>query len=276
MSEEDTIEERQENELEVLKSIYGDDLTDLRKKTRKWIPLHLSITLLPLQGSCGLQVHAKVDLHIICTENYPNVVPKIGLEKSQGLSNSSLSRLHQELDEKAKLLRGEVMIFELAEHVKAFLHSHNTPGTESFYEEMLKRQKQKEELDRQAKQKENDLEKQMIIKELQQREEILKKEEMRLRKEHRHNSESFNDDSFNSSGRNSYGANTSSGHNSDDCNHRGSILLDFFTNNSRQIRRGRCISHSQDNCVTFNAMDVDTGELFTISEWTTFLRSFSR
>lgn len=50
------------------------------------------------------------------------------------------------------------MIFELAEHVKAFLHSHNTPGTESFYEEMLKRQKQKEELDRQAKQKENDLE----------------------------------------------------------------------------------------------------------------------
>lgn len=57
----------------LFQSIYGDDLTDLRKKTRKWIPLHLSITLLPLQGSCGLQVHAKVDLHIICTENYPNV-----------------------------------------------------------------------------------------------------------------------------------------------------------------------------------------------------------
>lgn len=50
------------------------------------------------------------------------------------------------------------MIFELAEHVKAFLHSHNKPGIESFYEEMLKRQRQQEEFEREAKQKEKDLE----------------------------------------------------------------------------------------------------------------------
>ncbi|KRT79635.1 protein kinase [Oryctes borbonicus] len=90
---------------------------------------------------------------------------------------------------------------------------------------------------------------------------------MRLRKEHRHNSESFNDDSLNSSGRNSFGANNVSGNNFDYCNHTGPTILDFVNNNGRKIRKGKCNYHSPD-CVIFNSMDVDTGELFALSEWT--------
>lgn len=93
MFSEESLETRQRNEFEALnvslpistiyifikvvitdQAIYGNDLKDLRKTTkRRWVPLNFSITLTPLQGSTGLQeVHVKVDLHVVCTAKYPD------------------------------------------------------------------------------------------------------------------------------------------------------------------------------------------------------------
>lgn len=73
--------------------------------------------------------------------------PKILLEKSRGLSNATLIQLQTDLENLAQDLKGEVMIFELAQFVQVFLHKHNKPGAKSFYDEMLllKQEKEKEE-----------------------------------------------------------------------------------------------------------------------------------
>lgn len=65
-----------------------------------------------------------------------------------------LIQLKADLEKKANELKGEVMIFELAQHVQVFLHDHNKPGTKSFYEEMLLRKEEKEKEEQIKKNKE--------------------------------------------------------------------------------------------------------------------------
>lgn len=61
----------------MLQSIYEDVLKDLRvkpKNSKKWVPLNLSLTLTPQQGSIGTQeIYVKIDLHVVCSNNYPDV-----------------------------------------------------------------------------------------------------------------------------------------------------------------------------------------------------------
>nr|CAI5829716.1 unnamed protein product [Callosobruchus analis] len=156
----DSIEARQNNEFEALQAIYGTDLKDLRKKAawNRWSPLNVSISLKPQQGSVGMQdIYATIDLHIVCDGKYPENCPRISLENSKGLSQTTVAELQVLLEQKAKDLKGEEMIFQLAQCVEEFLHRHNKPTTKSFYDEMLKRQKEKEEKDLQARQLEQNL-----------------------------------------------------------------------------------------------------------------------
>lgn len=74
------------------------------------------------------------------------------------MSDALLYELQSQLKERANKLKGEVMIFELAQHVQAFLHEHNKPGTKSFYEEMLSRQKEREQIKMRAQKLEEDRE----------------------------------------------------------------------------------------------------------------------
>ncbi|CAH1968532.1 unnamed protein product [Acanthoscelides obtectus] len=160
MSSGDSIEARQNNEFEALQAIYGFDLKDLRKKAawNKWTPMNLSLSLKPQQGSVGThEIYATIDLHIVCDACYPENCPRIYLENSKGLSQTTVAELQVLLEQKSKELEGEEMIFQLAQCVEEFLHTHNKPTSKSFYDEMLKRQKEKEERDLQARQIEQDL-----------------------------------------------------------------------------------------------------------------------
>lgn len=100
----------------------------------------------------------KIDLHIICAKNYPKVPPKIVLENGRGISNAVVSQLQKDLEERAKEMQGEEMIFQLAQYVEEFLFKHNKPAAKSFYDEMLKRQYEEEQKNRKAQEIEKDRE----------------------------------------------------------------------------------------------------------------------
>nr|XP_060475665.1 eIF-2-alpha kinase GCN2 [Panthera onca] len=107
-------------------------------------------------------------------------VPEIELKNAKGLSNESVHLLKSHLEKVAKKHCGEVMIFELADHVQSFLSEHNKPPPKSFHEEMLERRAQEEQRRLlEAKQK-VEQEQREILHEIQRREEERKE---RKRKE---------------------------------------------------------------------------------------------
>uniref|UniRef100_A0A8C3YAW8 non-specific serine/threonine protein kinase n=1 Tax=Catharus ustulatus TaxID=91951 RepID=A0A8C3YAW8_CATUS len=182
---------RQENELQVLESIYGQDFQDLRQ-SQAWKvvrqPPEINLVLRP-QGLTGAnEVYAKVDLRVRCSHTYPDTVPEIQLKNSKGLSNEKINELKSRLAELAKQRCGEVMIFELADYVQSFLSEYNKPPSKSFHEEMLKNhQKERERLAQEelrraqeAKRREEQ-EQREILNEIQRREE--EKREERKKKE---------------------------------------------------------------------------------------------
>ncbi|KAJ8925528.1 hypothetical protein NQ315_009367 [Exocentrus adspersus] len=264
MSIEESLEVRQKNEFEALQAIYGDDLKDLRGKAvwNKWRPLNLSISLTPQQGSSGTQeIYVKIDLHIICSEKYPDRVPRISLEHGRGLSNVVLGELQEKLEAKANELKGEEMIFQLCQFVQEFLHRHNKPASMSFYDQMLQTKKEKELKEMQAKKSELDKQRQHMREEIQSRQDILKSE-VRLRRENRQNSE--NDGDFETTRRRRTDSSADSSSESLCQQHKGPLVIEFDRN---EIQRGPCIDHFTPNHVEFAGIDKKSGKMVIISEW---------
>uniref|UniRef100_A0A182U9B1 non-specific serine/threonine protein kinase n=1 Tax=Anopheles melas TaxID=34690 RepID=A0A182U9B1_9DIPT len=265
MAKKETIRERQESELEVIKSIFHDEVEDLRPRTGKWKPLELRLHLTPQRGSAK-EAYVKADLYVTCSPKYPKWCvtasmppPKLELKHAVGLSDSLVRELTEKLEQLADELKGEVMIFELANTVQAFLHQHNVPPKGSFYDEMLANQ-QKQALARQnTLQAEETLKRQAIQDELQRR----KKELERTRRESRH--------STNESSPMHRLHSSSSTENSDGAyclEHRRSEVLYF--RDGRKVLRGSCLGHSQRGCIAYAGIDQQTGELVYLTEWTLY------
>ncbi|XP_063976876.1 eIF-2-alpha kinase GCN2 isoform X2 [Diachasmimorpha longicaudata] len=240
------------------------------------------MTLTPQRGMSGpMEVHAQLDLHIICNENYPNQIPSIKLKNSRGLSNQQIAVLSSELEELAKRLKGEVMILDLAQHVEKFLHENNKPGYSSFYEEMLSHHQEKTkqiQTEMEEKQLKEDKERQLLQDEILKRQEALKAE-LRNRKEmarHNHDSTIILSQSIPSSpgermrtySRRRCMSTSESSDNNSLCEHRGTKLLHFDNNRGeRQVHRGKCLGHSLKGSVVYAGVDMVTGELLAITEW---------
>lgn len=53
------------------------------------------------------------------------------------------------------------------------------------------------------------------------------------------------------------------------CEHRGTKLMHFDSNKGeRQVHRGKCLGHSAKGSVVYAGVDMTTGELLAITEWT--------
>ncbi|XP_050446671.1 eIF-2-alpha kinase GCN2 [Cataglyphis hispanica] len=280
MSHIESCKDRQQNELEVLKSIFGDELRDLRKNKnkKKWQPLDIVVTLTPQKGMSGpAEIYAQIDLHIICSDKYPDEVPTIQLQDSRGLSHQQVAILSSELENLAEKLKGEVMIFEFSQHVQKYLHEHNKPGYSSFYEEMVSRHQERIQYEMQEKQMKEDKERQVLQDAIQKRQEALKAE-MRNRKETIRLA-TDSDTVFRSipSSPHEKGisrfrrrcVSTSESSEGSLCEHRGTKLLHFDSNKGeRQVHRGKCLGHSAKGSVVYAGVDMTTGELLAITEWT--------
>ncbi|KAM7402881.1 hypothetical protein PAMA_003688 [Pampus argenteus] len=163
---------QQDNELEALASIFGDDFQDLRNndpwKVKR--PPEVHICLRPSGLNCRQESYVTVDLQVRCPPTYPDVPPELELKNAKGLSNENLQNLQNELTKLAEVQCGEVMIYELAYHIQGFLSEHNKPPSSSFHEEMLKNQRRQQE--------KRDLEEQQRIDQERKREEEMEKEIM--------------------------------------------------------------------------------------------------
>ncbi|CAM4642116.1 unnamed protein product [Leuciscus chuanchicus] len=176
---------QQENELEALSSIYGEDFTDIRAegpwKVRR--PPEVFLKLRPK----GLGTRfVSVDLQVKCPETYPDVPPELELKNAKGLSLDKLEELKAELNKLARARCGEVMIYELADLVQGFLTEHNAPPSSSFHEEMLKNQRRLQERLAQEEQRKIDQRRRQeeqtqneILAEIQRREEERREEKRR-------------------------------------------------------------------------------------------------
>ncbi|KAK9960288.1 hypothetical protein ABG768_010361 [Culter alburnus] len=181
---------QQENELEALASIFGEDFTDIRAedpwKVRR--PPEVYLFLRPKGLGFGQTSFVSVDLQVKCPATYPDVPPELELKNAKGLSYDKLEKLQTELDKLARARCGEVMIFELADCVQCFLTEHNVPPSSSFHEEMLKNQRRQQErlaLEQQQKmdqrRRQEEQTQNEILAEIQRREE--ERREERRRKE---------------------------------------------------------------------------------------------
>ncbi|XP_074548243.1 eIF-2-alpha kinase GCN2 [Halichoeres trimaculatus] len=179
---------QQENELEALASIFGDDFQDLRNKDTWKVkrPPEVHLCLRPNGLNTGDECYVTVDLQVKCPPTYPDVPPEMELKNAKGLSNENLQNLQSELTKLAAVRCGEVMIYELADHIQGFLSKHNKPPSRSFHEEMLKNQRRQQEkrdqeeqqrMDQRRKQEE-EMEKE-IMAEIQRREEEKREEKRR-------------------------------------------------------------------------------------------------
>ncbi|CAH0391950.1 unnamed protein product [Bemisia tabaci] len=174
---EETLREQQENELEALKAIFGEALHDNHEDnpSYEWKPLDVTISITPQQDSRGYnQVHAKFALHVVCSEKYPDETPELYLEQSKGLSSIQLANLRRELETIANSLCGEVVVFELVQHAQKILSQYNKPS-QSFYEEMISRQKQRQEKELQLKKTEERRKEKEMQFEIQHKQEIMKR-----------------------------------------------------------------------------------------------------
>ncbi|KAI5707240.1 hypothetical protein M8J75_015941 [Diaphorina citri] len=180
---EETLQERQDNELEALEAIFGDDLQNKRLEGTDWSPLDIELTVYPQQGSSfgTKQIHARLNLQVKCSANYPNEIPHIELTKSKGLSSPQLAQLQQELDGLMNQLKGEVMIFNLVQHIQKVLHEYNRPGYQSFYDEMMTRQQLQDQQEMLLKKAEEDQIRQRVLHEIHFKQEAIKDEFKRKR-----------------------------------------------------------------------------------------------
>uniref|UniRef100_A0A8D0CTB9 eIF-2-alpha kinase GCN2 n=1 Tax=Sander lucioperca TaxID=283035 RepID=A0A8D0CTB9_SANLU len=179
---------QQENELEALASIFGDDFQDLRNKDPWKVkrPPEVHLCLRPNGLNNGQECYVTVDLQVKCPSTYPDVPPELELNNAKGLSNENLQNLQSEITKLAAIRCGEVMIYELAVYIQGFLSEHNKPPSSSFHEEMLKNQRRQQEkraqeeqqkMDQRRKQEE-EMEKE-IMAEIQRREEEKREEKRR-------------------------------------------------------------------------------------------------
>ncbi|XP_077096596.1 eIF-2-alpha kinase GCN2-like isoform X1 [Siphateles boraxobius] len=173
---------QQENELEALSSIYGEDFTDIRAED-PWKVRRPPEVFLKLRPKGPGTRFVSVDLQVKCPETYPDVPPELELKNAKGLSHDKLEELKAELHKLARERCGEVMIYELADLVQGFLTEHNAPPSSSFHEEMLKNQRrlqerlaQEEQLKIDQRRRQEEQTQNEILAEIQRREEERREE----------------------------------------------------------------------------------------------------
>ncbi|KAJ3358715.1 hypothetical protein GGF32_010055 [Allomyces javanicus] len=148
------VQERQDNEVEAIKAIFVDEFeTITTQNVWKVAPAgparpHFRLRLSPSAEHTAIKTQVHLDLEVKFTRNYPHEVPELTLGKSTGVDRGQLPTLLATLRTKARELRGQEMVYELATFVQDWLASNHSvkviagplaAGVPSSYERMQSR-----------------------------------------------------------------------------------------------------------------------------------------
>ncbi|KAL4949097.1 anticodon binding domain of tRNAs-domain-containing protein [Aspergillus filifer] len=112
-------QEIHQNEVEALRSIYGDDFEEVQLRRSAWHQSSEVSFKLHLRASSNSDV--RLDLLVELPTTYPKTCPNITAEKLEDLRRGAQSRVRDILENKPKTLLGSEMIFELAVSIQDIL-----------------------------------------------------------------------------------------------------------------------------------------------------------
>ncbi|XP_063859482.1 eIF-2-alpha kinase GCN2-like isoform X2 [Scylla paramamosain] len=152
---EDSMLEVVEGEVEIMRSAYCEEFTDLREQDVWKVarPPEVRISLGPHHSQGGtLHAHVKVVLRIITSEGYPNKAAAVHIESFSGLSDKEGEELYNQLQKRAYEFAqsGMVVMLELCQHTQNYLSEHARPYTDSIYDEMVAEQESRRRADQKA------------------------------------------------------------------------------------------------------------------------------
>eukprot|EP00698_Gefionella_okellyi_P001959 TRINITY_DN11839_c0_g1_i1.p1 TRINITY_DN11839_c0_g1~~TRINITY_DN11839_c0_g1_i1.p1 ORF type:complete len:1322 (+),score=300.76 TRINITY_DN11839_c0_g1_i1:27-3968(+) len=170
--------EVQQEELEVLRSMFIDDFHDM---STKGAPPQFKITLVPHIGEPERN-HASVNLVVLFKDDYPYSVPYLSIEKVRGLAQSKIDELYNLTLKTARAGVGEPMIYTICKAVTDFLENNNEKPL-SFFEQYKTHEEQRQKLEEDRMKVEEDrkhaqLEEQATLMQDKIREEMLRREDL--------------------------------------------------------------------------------------------------
>ncbi|KAL4003111.1 RWD domain family protein [Acanthocheilonema viteae] len=117
-----------EEEVEVLRSIYGDELVVERNFTENESPITLSMKIRPSlsHSLCATSVHAVIKL----PEQYPKISPKVYLRQQRGFDESSANILQKSIQEYIEASIDMPILYDIFQMIQKFVETEqNFPCT---------------------------------------------------------------------------------------------------------------------------------------------------
>ncbi|XP_054614380.1 E3 ubiquitin-protein ligase RNF25 isoform X2 [Dunckerocampus dactyliophorus] len=111
-------------EIEVLQSIYLEDLQVTRTQDRRW---EVSLVLYPSTAEDSGSQFVRLTLTLTLDEQYPCSSPHISIHNPRGLSDDKLSSVHKCLQMEAESCVGSPVLYQLIEKAKEILTDSNIP-----------------------------------------------------------------------------------------------------------------------------------------------------
>ncbi|XP_068581937.1 E3 ubiquitin-protein ligase RNF25 [Cebidichthys violaceus] len=112
------------SELEVLQSIYVDELLVDRRQDGYW---EVSLVLYPSTAEDSVSQFVRLTLTLTLDQQYPSSSPAISIQNSRGLSDDKISSVQKCLQSEAQSCLGSPVLYQLIEKAKEILTESNIP-----------------------------------------------------------------------------------------------------------------------------------------------------
>ncbi|KAF7665685.1 hypothetical protein LDENG_00134020 [Lucifuga dentata] len=112
------------SEIEVLQSIYLDELLVTRTEDGEW---EVSLVLHPSTAEDSVSQFVRLTLTLTLDQQYPSTSPSISIHKPRGLSDDKLNSVQKCLQSEAQSNLGSPVLYQLIEKAKEILTESNIP-----------------------------------------------------------------------------------------------------------------------------------------------------